>query len=361
MVKNFILNDKQIRFLVEQFISESTEVTYETPDTPKPWIPGNKILRYYFNSIKINPLDGLDDTTKTINFKHGNTIYSFDRADVNFGRDKFTNKQNAYVTDEVFINKYGSPSEKKGLSKYETITPKGVDIKSISRENVKSLIKKILPSVFKEYWREKDDYYTAGLRDIYTIGEKLGITGETWSIMNFFDTKNEIHDIILNKYKDENKEIPLENWIPLEDWMINKFENDKPFLEMLVDEQWNSIKSGINTETKVKDFLCKKYPNAKIQTFLPGSRMDRFEGIDMIVNGKTLQIKPLKGIEEKKNHYLVRTYGMKNTYKEKSILNYIAYVGDKDKIILFPNTNYYVVNSNSVEHYSNPTDLESLM
>jgi len=136
MVKNFILNDKQIRFLVEQFISESTEVTYETPNTPKPWIPGNKILRYYFNSIKINPIDELDDTTKTINFKHGNTIYSFDRADVNFGRDKFTDKQNAYVTNDVFIRKYGTPSEKDKLGKVEIPQSIITDVKLISKEKL---------------------------------------------------------------------------------------------------------------------------------------------------------------------------------------------------------------------------------
>ena len=60
---------------------------------------------------------------------------------------------------------------------------------------VSTNIKKALELAFPENWHKEDRIYTPGLRDVYTIGEKLG-DDESWSILNYFDTKDEIHSLI---------------------------------------------------------------------------------------------------------------------------------------------------------------------
>ena len=302
--------------------------------------PNSIYQNIFFNKPTIDGEIDEDTETILIRKKGSNQEFKFKKNQVKQARSG-----GYYVSARDFYN----------LLKDEIKQPNVTDIKSISKEEMSSLIKKVLSNVFTDNWKKGDEYYTPGLRDIYTIGEKTGNKDETWSIMNYFDTKQEIHKMILDKFKNDKNDKSLE------DWMKDMFKNDKRFVETLVNRQWQSIKNGVESENKLTNILISKFPNAKIQTFLPGSRMDRFQGVDIIINGIKLQIKPLGGIEKRDNHYLVSTYGMKDMYKQKSLLDYIAYVGYDGEIILFPNKNYYLVGSNSVKHYSNPTDLESLM
>ena len=54
-----------------------------------------------------------------------------------------------------------------------------------------------------------------------------------------------------------------------------------------------------------------------------------------------------------KKYFYVKTYGMRNDYKQKNI-NYIAY-GKKDgEVYVFPNKNYYVKNTGEVLHSDLP-------
>ena len=224
------------------------------------------------------------------------------------------------------------------------------------------LIKKILEKVYtpKELWKKADDYYSAGLRDIYPIADKTGNKDETWSIMNYFDTKPEIHKMIFNQYKDEVTE---NNPLSLEKWMETLFEKptskQKIFIQKLVDRQWESIKNGIETENKVSNLFTEMFPNAKILRFYPGSKMDRYEAVDLMINGLGIQIKPLNSIQRESDHYLVKTYGMKD-YTKKKFLDYIAFVDKNGEITLFPNKNYTLVSSFEVKFNSEPTDISKL-
>lgn len=229
------------------------------------------------------------------------------------------------------------------------------NIEDYSNEEMSSIIKSVLESVFSKNWMKSDDYFSPGIRGIYTIGSKTNNEDETWSILNYFDTKPEIHKMILDKYHNENPDN-----LSLISWMKNMFTNDKKFIEILVDRQWDSIKNGINTENKLNNLIREKLPNSEIKTFLHGAKMDRYEGVDMVVNGKNIQIKPLNGVKKYNKFILINTYKMSDMYKRKKLLDYIAYVSEDGTILLFPNNRYYMVDSNTVKHYTDPYDLSVL-
>jgi hypothetical protein len=339
-----IINERQLRFLNRNSYNlKQKKLLQETKNveifyTSMKYDPNSKYQNVFFNNTS---MDGeiSDDTQSIILRKKG-------------GGDKFTFNKNQVKRASsggyyVSIKDFKSASEGKPLMNNEKPL-------EISKEEMSSLIKKVLSNVFSENWKKPDDYYSSGLRDIYTIGEKTGNKDDTWSIMNYFDTKTEIHDMILDKYTKEN------NGGSLEEWMTNMFRTDKDFIKKLVDRQWQSIKNGVETENKLVKILKDKFPNAKIETFLPGSKMDRFEGVDLIINGITLQVKPLKNIENIKNTFVVSTYGMRD-YRTKSKLEYIAYVSGSGEIVLFPNKQYFLIDRNTVKHYSEPIDIESLI
>ena len=86
--------------------------------------------------------------------------------------------------------------------------------------------------------------------------------------------------------------------------------------------------------------------------FPPGSMMDRYDGIDAVINGKSFQIKPLKKIVKRNGQYVVSTYGMQNYSSKKA--DYIVYGNEKGDYYVFPNSNYEVVNTSEVNHFEEP-------
>jgi len=206
------------------------------------------------------------------------------------------------------------------------------------------LIRQALEIAFKENWLPADDIYSPGLRGINTMGERMG-NDESWSIMNFFDTKREVQNKIEQKWKKEGNGDILY-------WLADVFKNDKDFVNELLDIQWGSISNGYKTELYVSDKLSKAI-GGKSQFFPPGSKMDRYKSIDMIINGKSYQVKPSSSVKKEGDFYKIKTYGMTNDYKNKSI-DFIVYGNSDGKIYVFPNKNYDVKNHTEVEHYEEP-------
>ena len=103
----------------------------------------------------------------------------------------------------------------------------------------------------------------------------------------------------------------------------------------MVEIQWKSIESGYKTEE-----LAKKLLGGNDVIFYPsGSKMDRYEGVDMTSDGVNYQIKPLKSYSGKKEGpYFIKTYGMRN-YKDKSLVDKILFV-NPNKILIFDNKDY---------------------
>lgn len=310
-------------------------------------IYGDDSVTFGFSSMKL----GKPDAKQKVFF---NNLRILDGEYLRGENSQITLKGNGLTIDippqEFYIiSKYNSGSV--DLDILRKINPSIVDLlfNKPEGEVTSSLIRSALKTAFQPYWKESDTLFTAGLRGIHTIGEKTG-KGETWSIMNFFDTKKEVQKEIEQTWKIEGKGKDLL------DWLIETFKNNKGFLEKLLEIQWRSIKNGYETELYVSQKLSDNV-GGRAEFFPPGSIMDRYHSIDMIIDGKTYQIKPLKGITELisktgQKYYVVKTYGMID-YTQKKI-DYIVY-GEKDgEVYVFPNKNYDVRNTGEVLHSESP-------
>jgi hypothetical protein len=218
-----------------------------------------------------------------------------------------------------------------------------------SGEVKSTLIRSALKKAFPNNWKEQDEIYSAGIRDINTIGERTG-KGESWSIMNYFDTKKEVQRKISQKWNNEGNG-------DLEEWLVDVFKNDKDFMKELLDIQWRSIENGYNTEIYASEVISNHTPG-NLELFPPGSIIDRYGSIDMIIGDKSFQIKPLSDILVENGKYFVKTYGMKNDYKRKSKgINYIVYAKIGGEVYVFPNKNYEVGPGGSeVIHFEKPEE-----
>lgn len=200
-----------------------------------------------------------------------------------------------------------------------------------------------LKIAFPDNWSEENDDSTAGIRGIHTIGEKTD-TDIDWSIMNFFDTKDEVKSLINKKWDEEGSGNKIE-------WLSFVFKNDVKFLKNLLRIQWNSIKGGIENELKalknLTDLLESSGVKFEYEVYPPGHKRDRYDSIDLTlkIDGEkpmTIQIKPVDKTEKMPNGDIkVYTYGMNNSYKNKKDLGYIMY-NKSDSFIIFKNKNYYV-------------------
>ena len=298
-----------------EFDDEPTKYTYTTIGL----FERGATKRYYFNNVlPVNDDNPLPNKIK-INGDSGDFIFDKDLLIIN------PDKKTIAVNKDIFDNQY--PDFKKTKKSEEVgITPNNIKI--------------ALKNAFPENWIEETPEFTPGLRGIYTIGEKMGNNEEDWSIMNYFDTKDEIHSLLYLKYSDEK---PDEDIIT---WMTNLFKNNKEFTKLLVDRQWSSIYNGFNLEREsVKNFI-NKLNSSSIKYYPHGSKMDRWLGVDVTVDGINYQIKPLKSYKEENGNILVNTYGMRDYIKKKDV-NKIAFSNNKE-VIIFNNNNYKVISKNLV-------------
>jgi len=223
-----------------------------------------------------------------------------------------------------------------------------------------------LKMAFPNNWVKETPEFTAGLRGIEPIGDYLkkqkgydGDTTETWSLMNFFDTRT-IPELIDAKWEKEGSGDKIE-------WLVNIFKNDKIFLDKLLQTQWESVYKGfyVNEPSAIKK-LKKMFEDelliATFKTYPMGHKKDRNSGIDVKfkIKGKTpngIQIKPLTKIQYLQNGNIkVYTSSMTDDYKNNSGLDYILYNTD-NTFYLFRNSDYEVVpntNGREVIHYTTP-------
>lgn len=323
-----IITEKQISMLENSYV-ETKEPTKYTYSGIGVFRKGNT-AKYYFNDVKpISDTNPVNDKIK-IEGPSGNFLLN----------------KNKLVFNKTF-NSIGVD-----IQEFEREYPNGLvkNKSKISGINSKT-VKEALMKSFPENWNEETNEFSAGLRGIYTIGDKLN-NDEDWSVMNYFDTKQEIHDLLSMKYGEEGSD---ENVV---DWMVNLFKNNKSFLEMLVNRQWKSIESGLKLERDtVSNFINKT--NAKNIKYHPhGSKMDRYHGIDVSIDGVNYQIKPLRGIKfnEEDKEFYISTYGMRD-YESKKLVNKIAFANDK-MVAIFNNKNYNVVSKDTVIFFEKPEILK---
>ena len=285
-----------------------------------------KIERYYFNKVFQIPDSNPNSDTITLSGNFG---------DFEFNKDlvHYKDKNTFYIDKLIFDLKYPKFTKKDKRSEK-------VGINSSS-------IKKALELAFPNNWRQRDDIFSPGLRGIYTIGDKIGDKSETWSIMNYFDTKEEIHDLLFLKYMEDGED---SNII---DWMVNLFRNDNNFTQLLVDRQWQSIESGLKLERDSVNSFFEVVNPSSIKYYPHGSIMDRYNGVDVTVDGSNYQIKPLVSYKRGEGmSYIITTYGM-GDYQNKSKVDFIAYANEKE-VLIFENSDYSVVSKSKVIHRKSP-------
>ena len=289
--------------------------------------------KFFFNSVE--PIEDLSPVENKIKLVGSEGDFEFDGNDVKI--DLLNNRIS--VNKEVLLNNYPNfkPSNKKNLLKVSGFSP--------------SDVRKSLKIAFPNNWFDEDDVFSAGLRDIYTIGEKIEEPDETWSIMNYFDTKTEVVQLIYEKYLRESKtNTNIGNPIS---WMANLFQNDTQFVQQLVEKQWSSLKDGVEREKRAVNMFLSKLGDVEVIYYPYGSKMDRYHGVDVTIDGVNYQIKPLDGMKKTEDgNYYVYTYGMQD-YQSKNKVDKIAFAS-KNKVVVINNKDYTVYGTKKVMFTQEP-------
>jgi hypothetical protein len=326
--KLFVINEIKSSILREAE-EEPTKYTYTTIGLYDKW----GIKRYYFNKV----LPVVDDSPIPNKIK----IFGSDG-------DFILNKEDVkidYLNKKIHVDK-----------KYFDLVYPNFKFKSTEKLSEKigitsSNVREALKQAFPNEWKNETPEFTAGLRGVYTIGEKLG-TDEDWSIMNYFDTKDEIHSLIYLKYFDYLKENPDKEINDIVSWMAELFTTDIDFTKLLVDRQWSSIESGLKLERYSIDNFIDKIGGSNVKYYPHGSKMDRWFSVDVTVNNTNFQIKPLTLFKKENDEYIVGTYGMTD-YKSKKKVDKIAFV-NFSKCIIIDNKDYKVLSKTKVSFKQKP-------
>jgi hypothetical protein len=306
-------------------ILDNNEPNVFTYTSLRSYSVGTTKLKYFNNLLPLEYDPSIPDKVKLLDI-NDNETYIVDKSEIIFGKDNYGNI-NGRVKEDYFLKKFPVNQNNNQISNIKE--PKKVISPIIIRSSLKS--------AFPEYWVEKNNVFTAGLRGIYKIGDYLKPkTDEDWSILNYFDTKNEIKTMIYNELL--NRNLPLNDLIS----SISTIFKDKDFMGKLVERQWKSIVSGEQTEINSTKNLVNFLGSNNVKRYFPGEIMDRYEGVDVTIDGINYQVKPLKAYTIDENgDYVITTYGMKIDYLKKKLINKIVFCNDQE-ILIFDNKNYTV-------------------
>jgi hypothetical protein len=310
-----------------------TKYTYTTLGYYNKW--GKE--RYYFN--RVVPITDNSPVPNHIKIYGSDGDFIVDSSIVNL--DQYNNR--IYIEKKDFDVLYPNFNFKKNekLSEKIGITPTN--------------IRKSLELAFPNNWFDESLEFTPGLRGIHPIGKKLG-TGEDWSIMNYFDTKYEIHSLLYLKYFDYLDEGLISKDDDIVNWLVDLFTKDTEYVKLLVNRQWSSIEKGLKLERQSINNFINKIKSKNVKYYPHGSKMDRWFGIDVTVDGVNYQIKPLINFNKELGNYVINTYGMTN-YIPKKQVNKIAFTNN-DKCIIIDNSNYTVLSKTKVVFNQEPIIIE---
>lgn len=326
MVMKIIITERQFKLIEQELGPFNDESEDDGLNNNEPNVFTYKSLRSfsagktklkYFNNLE--PLDydpSIPDEIKLLNINDKES-YLVDKSEFSIGVDKFGNK-NGKVKEEYFLKKFSNNSK--------------------SEPEIESkVIRSALEKTFNNNWVSNDDEFSPGIRGIYKIGDYLSPkTSEDWSILNYFDTKKEVKNMIYDELVKRN--LPLDDLVD----SISTLFKDKSFMNTLVNRQWQSIVDGEIRERKFMGIMEKILNSTNSKTYLPGSKMDRFGCVDVTIDDINYQVKPLNNYKINKNgEYEINTYGMKSMYLTKKQLHKIVFCNDNE-VLIFDNKNYTV-------------------
>jgi hypothetical protein len=343
---NILIKERQYKVLVSEvnrafdYSDENPEYEYKSigvvPDKKYP-----KKFIAFFNGTEFGKSDyKKPNEPQFVIFRGPNGVFELDKNDIRYkGGVPFIFSDELYYKDRKYYNIL-----------FNLLDDSKTNIK---QEITSYQIRKALELAFPPdndgpgKWNYQDNIFSAGVRGVYTIGEKLG-NEDDWSILNYFDTKKEIQELINKRYSKSDSDLDIVNWL------ANELRDNPSFIEPLVERQWQSIENGYKSEELAK--ILKKGSNT---TFYPsGSIMDRYEGVDATIDGINYQIKPLVSYAGKKEGpFFIKTYGMRD-YKGKSLVDKILFV-NPNKMLEFDNKNY-THSFNSAVFTEHPTEITNV-
>ena len=218
--------------------------------------------------------------------------------------------------------------------------------------------------VFSDHFVKGDDIKVDGIVGIHTIGEKAGDKVD-WSIVNFFDTNRTLKRKVISDIRGLNK-MEFDGDI---DKALRIVLSDQSKLNTYLSTVWNTIRKGIMAELAFfnKISSVERYKGKVVYSGEPGTKKDKFSGVDMIINGSGAQIKNASRVypvSEERNVYRVEIDGTKLfSYKGKRQVKFLVfYIEGEDKSYIFPNTQRayrqdYDGTKNIFTFYSKPSEL----
>jgi hypothetical protein len=218
--------------------------------------------------------------------------------------------------------------------------------------------------VFSKHFVKGNDVKLDGIVGIHTIGEKTGDKID-WSIVNFFDTNRTLK----RKVIDDIKSLSKEGFDGDIDSALRMVLLDKSKLNKYLTTVWYTIRKGIMAELAFFNKISSvdRYKGKVVYSGEPGTKRDKFSGVDIIINGSGAQIKNANRVypvSEERNVYRVEIDGTKLfSYKGKSQVKFLVFfVEDEEKTYIFPNTQRgyrqdYDGSKNIFTFYSKPSVL----
>ena len=202
--------------------------------------------------------------------------------------------------------------------------------------------------------QDRDCTTVLGIVGIFLLGDN-----SQWSKLNYFDNNTRVIEYLRDKFISNTPESNrnLESFkLWLDKYKYKLFSQDSTHFKIMLDKVSDTTKRGIERENDVLKWASKINPSASISTYCYGDINDRFNSIDMKINGVGYQIKPLKWYEKKKDGYHVSTSGMGNFYKDRELLDRIIYANSEKNIyLIFENKDYNVINNGmTVIHNNEP-------
>jgi hypothetical protein len=219
--------------------------------------------------------------------------------------------------------------------------------------------------IFKDNLVVGDRKYMDGIVDVHTIGERMG-DNTRWSILNFFDTNRRLKTVVLRDLKKmdiANKTFDLLGATTYRDGdedggqhiprneITNRLKlllSDESNLKRYLNVVWDTIKRGFESESKFVKRLKNRGYNVDYSGE-PGTKEDRYGGIDAKVNGKVVQVKHANQVfplGDGKFYRVIITGGKRGShrlpnYKEKKGLDFLAfYIESEDRFYIFKNSGY---------------------
>jgi hypothetical protein len=212
-------------------------------------------------------------------------------------------------------------------------------------EDYKDLINKIVKEEFKPFYSEEK----RGVIKPLTENDN-----PNWSNINFINTHYSVFKKVVlpylekisgkkYKYEEDKTRLKSKNNNDLLNmiWYYRKdmFSPTSPLIPEIIDYINFSRKKGKDSEEKVELKLSEIYERVKL-TSGDGSLID-FSGQDIIINGKTGQVKKVKSIKEGEKVYFVNLSQFAKPYKQ----DLFIFLDNEEKIWVFENKEVKIKNN----------------